>query len=98
MMDDFTVSGDVEKLNVTIHLGPTLRSTLRYVHQVPECHKVVHLGLDQVATGSSKTIFWFIGVPAKKTLVTISPNTTRQPTTKSCAQLTYRSPKQLFTL
>jgi hypothetical protein len=31
-------------LVVSVHLG----TSLGYVHQVPKCHKVVHLGLDHV--------------------------------------------------
>jgi hypothetical protein len=31
-------------LAVGVHLG----TSLRYVHQVPKCHKVVHLGLDHI--------------------------------------------------
>jgi hypothetical protein len=31
-------------LAVSVHLG----TSLRYVYQVPKCHKVVHLGLDHV--------------------------------------------------
>ena len=32
-------------LVVSVHLG----TCLRYVHLVPKCHKVVHLGLDHVS-------------------------------------------------
>jgi hypothetical protein len=38
---------------------------LRYVHQVPKCHKVVHLGLDHVTTGSYiRTAILTLNVPA----------------------------------
>jgi hypothetical protein len=50
------------------------------------------------ATASTKNIFLFIGNPAQKTLVTISPSTAPQPITKPCAPRTYKSPKQLFPL
>jgi hypothetical protein len=35
----------VKMQNSPVHLG----TSLRYVHQVPKCHKVVHLGLDPVS-------------------------------------------------
>jgi hypothetical protein len=35
----------------SVHLG----TSLRYVHQVPKCHKVVHLGLDHVGAQASTT-------------------------------------------